>query len=91
MSNSITANRQVPLWQVIKPAPHEADYGNNSEAFDKLSHWLECHPNKCGEHVMIDDMAPVNWKAVLQELESLTLPPEIVPTWHICCKSLSIK
>jgi len=58
---------QVPLWEVIRVSDVDADHGENSAMFLKVSLWLEAnHPQ-----LMVEDSAPVNWADVHAVLAGL--------------------
>ena len=60
----------MPLWQVLQPTDHQADFGQNSTEAMMLSQWIKQHASDC----TVADCAPVNWGMVHSVLATVDVP-----------------
>ncbi len=66
----MTEITRVPLWQVLQPTDHQADFGKNSTETMMLSDWIKQHASG----ITIADCAPVNWVMVHSVLATVDVP-----------------
>lgn len=78
------SSKSIPLFQVIKPNPIDADWGEGSAALDSLSQWLESNPET--KNINVPYSAPVDWGEIFTALKALSPPATVRKAWTRCCE-----